>query len=94
MAKNPKLSGENSAGDRGSKFQSRRAALQAQLALLDQEEKTALKKLERAGTERLVAAMDKETFGTVSKGDATKFAKLVAKLGFASALARLEQSNG
>ena len=89
MAENGKAKPEKTGDDVTAKFQSKRAALQAQLALLDEEEKAAKDAQERVGTERLIAAMSKEKFGTVSKGDATRFAKLVAKLGLQAALERL-----
>lgn len=40
--------------------------------------------------ERLGAAFGRHDLGEISKGDATRFAKVVAALGFAGALTRLE----
>lgn len=92
MAKTDKAAGENSGGDVSEKFRAKREALQSALAQLDADEKAEREALAKAGTDRLVAAMGKEKFGSISKGEATRFAKVVAKLGFANALARLEQA--
>lgn len=67
-----------------------REAIRAQAAALDAEEKALRKAMAREGAERLVAAFGRHDLGEISKGDATRFAKVVAALGFAGALARLE----
>ena len=67
-----------------------REAIRAQSAALDAQEKELRKTLAREGAERLGAAFGRIDLGEISKGDATRFAKVVAALGFADALARLE----
>ena len=67
-----------------------REAIRAQSAALDAQEKELRKALAREGAERLGAAFGRHDLGEISKGDATRFAKAVAALGFAGALARLE----
>ena len=67
-----------------------REAIRAQAAALDAEEKALRKAMAREGAERLGAAFGRHDLGEISKGDATRFAKVVAALSFAGALARLE----
>ena len=67
-----------------------REAIRAQAAALDAQEKELRKALAREGAERLGAAVGRHDLGEISKGDATRFAKAVAALGLAGALARLE----
>ena len=67
-----------------------REAIRAQAAALDAEEKALRKVMAREGAERLGAAFGRHDLGEISKDDATRLAKVVAALGFAGALARLE----
>jgi hypothetical protein len=76
------------------KIRQKKASLAAQLALLEQEEKIALEQAAKAGTGRLVSAMQKENFGMITKGDATRFSKLLAKIGFARTLEILSKADG
>ena len=72
------------------KLAQNREAIRAQSAALDAQEKELRKALAREAAERLGAAFGRHDLGEISKGDATRFAKAVAALGFADALARLE----
>ena len=67
-----------------------REAIRAQTAALDAEEKALRKTMAREGAERLGAAFGRHDLGEISKRDATRFAKVVATLGLAGALTRLE----
>ena len=67
-----------------------REEIRAQSSALDAQEKALRKTMAREGAERLGAAFGRHDLGEISNGDATRFARLVAALGFAGALARLE----
>ena len=72
------------------KLAQNREAIRAQSAALDAQEKELRKALAREAAQRLGAAFGRHDLGEISKGDVTRFAKAVAALGFAGALARLE----
>jgi hypothetical protein len=77
------------AGAELAKLERQREALRASAAELDAREKTLKRALAREGTERLAAAFGTLDLGDVSKAQAAQFAKAVAALGLAGALARL-----
>ncbi len=72
------------------KLAQNRAAIRAQAAALDAEEKELKKALAREGVERLGAAFSGLDLGEVSKPQAAKFARRVQQLGLSESLARLE----
>jgi prefoldin subunit 5 len=77
------------AGAELAKLERQREALRASAAELDAREKTLKRALAREGTERLAVAFGTLDLGEVSKAQAVQFAKAVAALGLAEALARL-----
>jgi hypothetical protein len=71
------------------KFEQKRAALQKQLAALDEKERAFHAKMQREGSERLAAAISRVSVGACSKGEATKLSKRIEKLGVVAAIERL-----